>query len=82
MGDGSVNNAHFLTAVNLAEYAKFRQFRCPVLFGITDNNVCISLDGYGWLQAEWKQKLRLVFLSQMVHGSSGSAMLAHALHIC
>lgn len=50
VGDGSVNNAHFLTAINLAEYARFRKFKCPVLFAVTDNNLCISLKGSGWLQ--------------------------------
>ena len=50
VGDGSVNNGHFLTAINLAEYAKFRRFKCPTLFAITDNNICISLKGNGWLQ--------------------------------
>jgi TPP-dependent pyruvate/acetoin dehydrogenase alpha subunit len=50
VGDGSVNNAHFLTAINLAEYARFRKFKCPTLFAITDNNLCISLKGSGWLQ--------------------------------
>lgn len=43
VGDGSVNNAHFLSATNLADYVKYRSFRCPVVFGISDNNICISL---------------------------------------
>lgn len=50
LGDGSVNNAHFLSAVNLAEYTRHRGFKCPVVFGISDNDRCISLRGYGWLQ--------------------------------
>eukprot|EP00040_Diaphanoeca_grandis_P034178 m.210690 g.210690 ORF g.210690 m.210690 type:complete len:804 (-) comp33088_c0_seq1:655-3066(-) len=58
-GDGSVNNAHFLSAINMAEYAKFRQFKCPMVFGISDNNICISLKGYGWLTSEWLKKLRM-----------------------
>eukprot|EP00943_MAST-04B_sp_MAST-4B-sp1_P008904 g8904.t1 len=49
VGDGSVNNAHFISAVNLAEYAQHRGFKCPVVFGISDNGLCISLKGYGWL---------------------------------
>lgn len=48
LGDGSINNAHFLAAANLAEYAKYRQFRCPTVFCISDNNFSISLRGYGW----------------------------------
>ena len=32
-GDGSVNNAHFLSALNLAEYTRHRGFKCPVVFG-------------------------------------------------
>jgi hypothetical protein len=31
-GDGSVNNAHFLSALNLAEYTRHRGFKCPVVF--------------------------------------------------
>ena len=34
VGDGSINNAHFLSAVNLAEYARHRGMPCPVIFGI------------------------------------------------
>ena len=45
LGDGSVNNAHFLAALNLAEYAQHRGVKCPVLFGISDNGLCISLKG-------------------------------------
>ena len=43
VGDGSVNNAHFLSAINLAKYAQHRSIKCPVVFGISDNNKCISL---------------------------------------
>ena len=43
VGDGSVNNAHFLAATNFAEYTIHRKYRCPVVFGISDNNICISL---------------------------------------
>ena len=44
-----MNNAHFLSAINLAEYAQHRGFKCPCVFGISDNDLCISLKGYGWL---------------------------------
>ena len=44
-----MNNAHFISAVNLAEYAQHRGFKCPVIFGISDNGLCISLKGYDWL---------------------------------
>lgn len=49
LGDGSVNNAHFLSALNLADMAQFKGFKCPALFGISDNNLCISLRGQDWL---------------------------------
>jgi 2-oxoisovalerate dehydrogenase E1 component len=49
VGDGSVNNAHFLAAVNTALYAQHRGFKCPVVFCVTDNDRCISLRGHGWL---------------------------------
>ena len=50
LGDGSVNNGHYLTAANLAAYSEFRGRKCPVLFVITDNDRCISLRGYRWIQ--------------------------------
>ena len=45
MGDGSVNNAHFLSSLNMAQYAEFRGFKCPLVFAISDNNLSISLPG-------------------------------------
>lgn len=59
LGDGSVNNGHFLSALNLAEYAQHRGFKCPIVFGISNNNICISLKNYGWLPQ---------FLSKYEHG--------------
>jgi len=59
VGDGSVNNAHFLAAVNLAEYSAHRGFKCPVLFGITDNNLSISLRGHNWLTKGFIKKLQM-----------------------
>eukprot|EP00581_Thalassiosira_minuscula_P020012 CAMPEP_0183715418 /NCGR_PEP_ID=MMETSP0737-20130205/9644_1 /TAXON_ID=385413 /ORGANISM="Thalassiosira miniscula, Strain CCMP1093" /LENGTH=827 /DNA_ID=CAMNT_0025944513 /DNA_START=30 /DNA_END=2513 /DNA_ORIENTATION=- len=48
IGDGSVHNAHFLSAFNLARHAKFRKNKCPVVFGVSDNGLSISYptDGY------------------------------------
>ena len=43
VGDGSVNNAHFLSSINLAKYAQHRSIKCPIVFAISDNNKCISL---------------------------------------
>lgn len=57
VGDGSVNNAHFLSAVNLSEYMQHRGFQCPVVFGISDNGICISLRGHGWLDRFLQQRL-------------------------
>ena len=42
IGDGSVHNAHFLSAFNLAKHARFRRKKCPVVFGISDNGLSIS----------------------------------------
>ena len=33
VGDGSVNNAMFLAALNMSEYAQHRSFKCPIVFG-------------------------------------------------
>lgn len=49
IGDGSVNNAAFLGSLNLAAYVTYRKRKCPVLFGISDNDICISLKGQKWL---------------------------------
>jgi 2-oxoisovalerate dehydrogenase E1 component len=50
LGDGSINNAHFLASLNLARYSQHRGNKCPVIFGISDNGRCISLPGYGWIR--------------------------------
>lgn len=42
LGDGSVNNAHFLASVNLAKYARHRKSKVPVVFCVTDNGLSIS----------------------------------------
>jgi len=49
VGDGSVNNSMFMSAANLARYSKHRSYKCPVLFVISNNDVCISLRGYNYL---------------------------------
>lgn len=67
MGDGSVNNAHFLAGANLAAYAKFRAFKCPLVMAISDNDLCISLRGYGWLRDAFAHKLGMP-----VHVADGS----------
>jgi 2-oxoisovalerate dehydrogenase E1 component len=59
VGDGSVNNAHFLTAINMAEYASFRNYKCPLVFGISDNDICISLKGHGYLGKFFADKLKM-----------------------
>ena len=48
IGDGSVHNAHFLSAFNLARHARYRRNKCPVVFGVSDNGISISYptDGY------------------------------------
>ncbi|KAL7547356.1 hypothetical protein ACHAWF_010672 [Thalassiosira exigua] len=48
LGDGSVHNAHFLSAFNLARHARFRNKKCPLVFGVSDNGLSISYptDGY------------------------------------
>lgn len=50
VGDGSTANAHFLAAVNLSKYASFKNAKVPVVFGVSDNNICISLKGTGYLR--------------------------------
>lgn len=49
VGDGSVNNAHFLSAMNFSKYCEYRGIKCPVVFVVSDNNLCISLKGQNWI---------------------------------
>jgi len=49
IGDGSANNAHFLSAINLAKYSIHQKQKCPVVFAISDNGLSISLKDKGWL---------------------------------
>merc|ERR1711887_350942 len=51
----------FLAETNMAEYASHRKFKCPVLFGITNNEICISLKGYDWLDTFQKKFQMPVF---------------------
>jgi len=43
LGSGSLSNGHFLSAVNLARHAAKEGRRVPVVFGVSDNGLCISL---------------------------------------
>lgn len=52
LGDGSIANAHFLAATTLAHRAVHNKTKCPVLFCVSDNDLCISLRGNGFL-ASW-----------------------------
>jgi 2-oxoisovalerate dehydrogenase E1 component len=61
LGDGSVNNAHFLAGVNLAEFAVHRHRKVPVVFCITDNDICISLRGDNYLKRFTKKLQMPVF---------------------
>jgi 2-oxoisovalerate dehydrogenase E1 component len=58
LGDGSVNNAHFLAGVNLAEYAVHNHRRVPVVFCVSDNDICISLRGSNYLR-RFAKKLQM-----------------------
>jgi TPP-dependent pyruvate/acetoin dehydrogenase alpha subunit len=48
IGDGSVHNAHFLSAFNLASHARYRRKKCPVVFGVSDNGLSISYSTAGY----------------------------------
>ena len=62
LGDGSVHNAHFLTALNLARHARFRRIACPVVFAISDNGISISYKTAGYVKA---------LLDTLSHGQVG-----------
>jgi TPP-dependent pyruvate/acetoin dehydrogenase alpha subunit len=44
LGDGSVHNHHFWSALHLARHARHRSIQCPVVFGISNNGISISYD--------------------------------------
>ena len=50
VGDGSINNSHFLSAINIVDYAIHNNVKVPLLIAITNNKLCISLrDKNNWL---------------------------------
>lgn len=55
LGDGSINNAHFLSAFNLAKYSEHNKIKCPMVFVISDNKICISLRGSGYVDTFYNQ---------------------------
>ncbi len=59
LGDGSVNNAHFLSGANLAAYANYNGSKCPVVFAISNNDMCISLKGNRYLVRDFIKGLRM-----------------------
>ncbi|KAL7535778.1 hypothetical protein ACHAXR_008436 [Thalassiosira sp. AJA248-18] len=71
IGDGSVHNAHFLSAFNLARHARFRNKKCPVVFGVSDNGLSISYPTDGYADYLFSKSQRLGTLS-----GSGSRSIA------
>lgn len=58
IGDGSVHNAHFLSAFNLARHARFRKKKCPVVFGVSDNGLSISYATDDYAEFLFSQKTK------------------------
>lgn len=50
VGDGSVHNGHFWSALQLARHAKHKSIKVPVVFGISDNGLSISYDTQGYVE--------------------------------
>ncbi len=67
VGDGSINNAHFLAAVNLAQYSQHNRIKCPIVFAVTDNRICISLRGTGYVD-NFVESLKRNFFVQTANG--------------
>jgi TPP-dependent pyruvate/acetoin dehydrogenase alpha subunit len=51
IGDGSLHNHHFLSSWTLAQHARHRNTKCPVVFGISDNGFSISYRTHGFVEA-------------------------------
>jgi 2-oxoisovalerate dehydrogenase E1 component len=56
LGDGSVNNGHYLSGENLANFATFRNHRVPLLTCVTDNGISISFRTHGYLQKSFSKR--------------------------
>lgn len=56
MGDGSINNGHYLSGENLANFATFRNSKVPLLTCITDNGIAISFKNHGYTQKVFTKK--------------------------
>lgn len=50
VGDGSVHNHHFWASYHLARHARHKAIKCPIVFGISDNNLSISYPTGGYVQ--------------------------------
>lgn len=61
LGDGSTHNGHFLSALNLADFTSSRRYKVPVVFGISDNDIAISLKGNGWVPKHLIERLESRF---------------------
>ncbi len=79
VGDGSVNNAHFLSAINFAKYCELRGIKCPIVFVVSDNNRCISLKGYNWID-EFIKGFSAINNSSS-HGNSANLQVADGTKI-
>ena len=51
IGDGSLHNHHFLSSWALAQHARHRKNKCPIVFGISDNGFSISYRTQGYVEA-------------------------------
>lgn len=59
LGDGSSQNAGFLVAKNVAENMLFKNYKLPVLFCISDNDISISLRGREWMSKGFHETFRM-----------------------
>ena len=56
LGDGSVHNHHFWSALHLARHARHRHIKCPVVLGIADNGLSISYATRGYVSTLFQQQ--------------------------
>lgn len=56
LGDGSLNNGHYLSGENLASFASFRGHRVPLLTCVTDNGISISFKNHGYVEQVFSKK--------------------------
>jgi len=75
IGDGSLHNHHFLSSYALAQHAKHKSTKCPVVFGVADNGFSISYRTQGFVEAFFRSSDETDHLCPVFRATNASDML-------